>query len=157
MRLDVVGCGWMWMDVHFSMCPLDSPVKLISNFLQKSGYFGLVWPYSVGMDDETGCLLTKRQLKSVKFYHKLSPRMFKKWHGLAWVGMGWNGLAWAGMGILVSASRATLPMPNKNGLFFIKFLADWTEIMEVGYKMVQMVWWKCFVRFLAARFSTCGF
>ena len=24
--------------------------------------------------------------------------MFKKWHGLAWVGMGWNGLAWAGMG-----------------------------------------------------------
>ena len=24
--------------------------------------------------------------------------MFKKWHGLAWVGMGWHGLAWAGMG-----------------------------------------------------------
>ncbi len=65
--------------------------------------------------------------------------MFKNWHGLAWVGMGWHGLEWAGMGILVSASRATLPMPNKNGLFFIKFLADWTEIMEVGYKMVQMV------------------
>ena len=33
MRLDVVGCGWMWMDVHFSMCPLDSPVLFFIKFL----------------------------------------------------------------------------------------------------------------------------
>ena len=70
------------------------------------------------------------------------------WHGLAWAGMGWNGLAWAGMGILVSASRATLPMPNKNLLFFFKFLAEWTEMVKLCYEMVQMVFRnKCLVSF----------
>ena len=65
MRLDEAGCGWMWMDVDgcaFQYVPPSLTCEVDFKFPSKSGYFGLVSPHSVGMDDETGCLLTKRQL-----------------------------------------------------------------------------------------------
>ena len=75
------------------------------------------------------------------------------WHGLAWAGMDWHGLAWAGMGILVSASRAALPMPNKNLLFFFKFLAEWTEMVKLCYEMVQMVFRKNVLSVFGSKFD----
>ena len=73
--------------------------------------------------------------------------MFKKWHGLAWAGMGWNGPAWAGMGWNGHFSvclEGNFAHAKQKFVFFIKFLAEWTEMVKLCYDMVLKIKYRVF-------------